>query len=118
MRHVGCSREHVGKRYDRKCGGKHGGKHNRQCDRKHNAIHSRFAVSLHRRDRRSIVGIDCRNSGSFWIGCFFNPVPNGWSDRHERTALEVNYRQKFRVEVLTSTRIECGPDSLPGPLFC
>jgi len=95
MRHVGRSREHVGKRYDRKCGGKHDGKY----DRKHNAIHSRFAVSLHRRDRRSIVGIDCRNSGCFWIGCFFNTVPNGRSDRHERTALEVNCGKKFRVEV-------------------
>jgi hypothetical protein len=95
MRHVGRSREHVGKRYDRKCGGKHDGKY----DRKHNAIHSRFAVSLHRRDRRSIVGIDCRHSGSFWIGCFFNTVSNSRFDRHERTALEVNCGQKFRVEV-------------------
>jgi len=103
MRHVGRSREHVGKRYDRKCGGKHDGKYDRKYDRKHdrkhNAIHSRFAVSLHRRDRRSIVGIDCRNSGCFWIGCFFNTVPNGRSDRHERPVVTLSCGQKFRVEL-------------------
>jgi hypothetical protein len=95
MRHVGRAREHVRKHYNRKCGGKH----NRQYNRKHNAIYSRLAISLHRRDGRSIVGIDCRHCGSFWIGCFFNTVSNGWVDRHERTALEVNCGQKFRVEV-------------------
>ena len=99
MRHVGCSREHGGKRYDRKCGGKHDGKHNRKYDRKHNAIHSRFAVSLHRRDHRRIVGIHCRHSGSFWIGCFFNTVPNGRSDRHKRPVVTLSCGQKFRVEV-------------------
>jgi hypothetical protein len=95
MRHdSGHHRKHV-ERYNRKCGGKYDGKH----DRKHNAIHSRLAISLHRRDCRSIVGFDCRHCGTFWIGCFFNAMPNGWSDRYKRPAVKLSCGQKFRVEV-------------------
>ena len=81
MRHdSGHHRKHVG-RYNRKCGGKH----DRKYDRKHNAIYPGLAISLHRRERRSVVGINCRH--------------NGWSDRYKRPAVTLSCEQKFWVEV-------------------